>query len=61
MLDLVLQAMGNRLVWLLMRLTGLLVGVMRYVSLHFVAMTDGTELREKFDQVDTGCAGQKEE
>jgi hypothetical protein len=34
---------------------------MRYVSPHFVAMADGTELREKFDQVDTGCAGQKEE
>jgi hypothetical protein len=34
---------------------------MRYVSPHFVAMTDGTELCEKFDQVDTGCTGQKEE
>jgi hypothetical protein len=34
---------------------------MRYVSPHFVAMTDGLELREKFDQVDTGCSGQEEE
>ena len=37
------------------------VGVMRYVLFWFVTMTDGPELREEFDQVDTGCAGQEEE
>ena len=55
------QAMENRLVWLLMRLMGLLVGVMRYVSFYTLTSADGVELREEFDQVDTGCAGQEEE
>jgi len=39
----------------------LVVGVMRYVSFYTLTLADGVELCQELDQVDPGCAGQKEE